>query len=72
VDIGSIELHTSLHTHEELQHPTTLAFDLDPGEGVDIVARADVALRLREVLAGVGLRYWAKTSGRRGSSSTRR
>jgi bifunctional non-homologous end joining protein LigD len=66
VNIGSIELHTSLHTREDLRRPTTLAFDLDPGEGVDIVACADVALRLRDVLAGVGLRCWAKTSGSKG------
>jgi bifunctional non-homologous end joining protein LigD len=72
VNIGSIELHTSLHTREDLLRPTTLAFDLDPGDGVDIVACADVALRLRDVLAGVGLRCWAKTSGSKDSSCTRR
>src|SRR3954452_19674458 len=33
VNIGSIELHTSLHRHEAPDHPTAVAFDLDPGEG---------------------------------------
>jgi bifunctional non-homologous end joining protein LigD len=66
VNIGSIELHTSLHTRDDLHRPTTLAFDLDPGEGVDIVACAEVALRLRDVLAGIGLRGWPKTSGSKG------
>lgn len=66
VNIGSIELHTSLHTRADMQRPTTLAFDLDPGEGVDVIACAEVALRLRELLDGVGLRAFAKTSGSKG------
>src|SRR5215210_4057072 len=44
VNIGSIELHTSLHTRHDHERPTALAFDLDPGEGVDIVGCAEVAL----------------------------
>src|SRR5919205_225472 len=66
VNLGSIELHTSLHTRANLDRPTTLAFDLDPGPGVDIVACADVALVLRDLLAGVGLSALAKTSGSKG------
>jgi bifunctional non-homologous end joining protein LigD len=66
VNIGSIELHTSLHLRQALERPTVLAFDLDPGEGVDLVACCEVALRLRELLAGVGLRCYAKTSGSKG------
>src|SRR5918998_4023806 len=62
VNIGSIELHTSLHLRDDLHRPTVLAFDLDPGEGVDLVACCEVALRLRKLLAGVGLRCYAKTS----------
>jgi bifunctional non-homologous end joining protein LigD len=66
VNIGSIELHTSLHTREDLQRPTVLAFDLDPGPGADVVACADVALWLRRALEAIGLRSWAKTSGSKG------
>ena len=66
VNLGSIELHTSLHTRADLQRPTTLAFDLDPGEGVDVVGCADVALGLRDLLGGFGLRSFAKTSGSKG------
>ncbi|HWI06785.1 MAG TPA: non-homologous end-joining DNA ligase [Solirubrobacteraceae bacterium] len=66
VNIGSIELHTSLHTRADLHRPTTLAFDLDPGEGVDVVGCGEVALALREMLAGAGLRAFAKTSGSKG------
>jgi bifunctional non-homologous end joining protein LigD len=66
VNIGSIELHTSLHTREHLHAPTTLAFDLDPGEGVDILACAEVALWLRDFFERLGLAAFAKTSGSKG------
>jgi bifunctional non-homologous end joining protein LigD len=66
VNIGSIELHTSLHLRDDLHRPTTLAFDLDPGEGVDVLGCAEVALRLRELLAGIGLRGRVKSSGSKG------
>ena len=66
VNIGSIELHTSLHTRHAMDRPTALAFDLDPGEGVDVLACGAVALRLRALLDGVGLRGVVKTSGSKG------
>jgi len=66
VNLGSIELHTSLHRTDDQQRPTTLAFDLDPGEGVGILECCEVALRLRELLVGVELRSYAKTSGSKG------
>jgi bifunctional non-homologous end joining protein LigD len=66
VNIGSIELHTSLHTRDALARPTVLAFDLDPGDGVDVVGCGAVALRLRELLHGIGLRGFVKTSGSKG------
>src|SRR3954451_4016439 len=66
VNLGSIELHTSLHTRADEHRPTTLAFDLDPGPGVDIVGCAEVALTLRDVLGGMRLRAWVKTSGSKG------
>jgi bifunctional non-homologous end joining protein LigD len=66
VNIGSIELHTSLHTRDAMDRPTVLAFDLDPGEGVDVLACGEVALRLRALLDGVGLCGFVKTSGSKG------
>jgi bifunctional non-homologous end joining protein LigD len=66
VNIGSIELHTSLHTRDDLHRPTTLAFDLDPGDGVDVLGCAEVALLLRDVLDGIGLEACVKTSGSKG------
>ena len=50
----------------ELDTLTTLAFDLDPGEPAGLLDAARIALVLRDMLAGVGLRTWAKSSGSRG------
>jgi len=66
VNLGSIELHTSLHTREDLHRPTALAFDLDPGDGVDVLGCAEIALLLRDVLAAIDLHSLVKTSGSKG------
>jgi bifunctional non-homologous end joining protein LigD len=66
VNLGSIELHTSLHTRHDLHAPTVLAFDLDPGEGVDILACCEVAVWLRDFFDRLGLIAFAKTSGSKG------
>ena len=66
VNLGSIELHASLHARDAMTRPTVLAFDLAPGEGVDVLACADVALRLRALMDSVGLRVFVKTSGSKG------
>jgi bifunctional non-homologous end joining protein LigD len=66
VNIGSIELHTSLHVRDDLDRPTVIAFDLDPGEGVGLLECCDVALRLRALLDGAGLAAYPKTSGSKG------
>src|SRR3954465_7367743 len=66
VNIGSIELHTSLHRRDELHRPTAIAFDLDPGPGAGLLECAEVALRVRELLGELGLHAWPKTSGGKG------
>jgi bifunctional non-homologous end joining protein LigD len=66
VNIGSIELHTSLHLRHDLHRPTVLAFDLDPGEGIGMRECCEVALRLRDLFDGFGMRSLVKTSGSKG------
>ncbi len=63
---AALEIHVPLATGHDLDTPTTLAFDLDPGAPADIIDCADVALWLNEVLDGVGLTGFAKTSGSKG------
>src|SRR3954466_7949700 len=66
VNIGSIELHTSLHRRDDLHRPSAIAFALDPGPGAGLLEGAEVALRVRAVLAELGLDAWPKTSGGKG------
>jgi bifunctional non-homologous end joining protein LigD len=66
VNLGSIELHTSLHLRHDLHRPTAMAFDLDPGEGVGVLECGEVALRLRALFEELGKEPHVKTSGSKG------
>jgi len=66
VDQGSLEMHPLLSVAPDFDTPTALAFDLDPGEPAGLLEAAEIALVLRDMLAGVGLRTWVKSSGSRG------
>src|SRR6516164_4428459 len=65
-NLANLELHTFLHRAPEIQRPTILAFDLDPGEGVDILLCAEVGLWIRDLLKDVGIACFPKTSGSKG------
>jgi DNA ligase D-like protein (predicted polymerase) len=66
VNLGCIELHPHPVRSEDLDHPDELRVDLDPGPGVAWADVRRVALEVKALLAEVGLRGWAKTSGSRG------
>jgi len=65
-NLADIELHTSLSKKEEMQRPTFIVFDLDPGAPADIVQCCQVGLWVREVFGSFGLESFAKTSGSKG------
>ncbi len=65
-NLAAIELHAPMAKADDLDAPTIMVFDLDPGPPAGIRACAQVALELREVLAAVGLRCFPKTSGGKG------
>jgi bifunctional non-homologous end joining protein LigD len=65
-NLAAIELHPSLARSEDLERPTSVVFDLDPGEGADVLTCGQVALWLREALAVLKLEAWVKTSGSKG------
>jgi bifunctional non-homologous end joining protein LigD len=65
-NLADLELHTSLSLQTDIMRPTILAFDLDPGPPADIVQCCEVGLALKELLAGMGLECFAKTSGSKG------
>lgn len=64
--LGDLELHVSLARTGAWHRPTAMVFDLDPGEGADILDCAQVALWLQERLKFLSLESFSKTSGNKG------
>jgi bifunctional non-homologous end joining protein LigD len=65
-NLADLELHPSLSKVPEVERPTLMAFDLDPGAPAGIAECCEVALILRDALSGIGLECFAKTSGSKG------
>jgi bifunctional non-homologous end joining protein LigD len=65
-NLADLELHPSLSRAGAPKRPTTLAFDLDPGAPAGLRECCEVALRLRETFAELGLECFPKTSGSKG------
>jgi bifunctional non-homologous end joining protein LigD len=65
-NLADLELHPSLSKAGRIERPTTMAFDLDPGEPATIEECCEVALLLRDVLEPLGLQSFPKTSGSKG------
>ncbi len=63
---GAIEFHLWSSHVPDLSAPDQAIFDLDPSEAVTFADVRQVALRLRDMLEHIGVRSYAKTSGRRG------
>ena len=65
-NLADLELHTSLSRKNKIDRPTMMVFDLDPGTPADIVQCCQVGLWLRDLLAKMKLKSFAKTSGSKG------
>jgi len=65
-NLADLELHTSLSRKSDIEYPTMMVFDLDPGPPAAIVECCQVGLWLRELLARMKLKSFAKTSGSKG------
>lgn len=65
-NLACLELHPFLHQAPRINQPTQIVFDLDPGEGVDILGCAEVAFLLQEVLSRLKLECFPKVSGSKG------
>jgi bifunctional non-homologous end joining protein LigD len=65
-NLADLELHTSLSRAPEMQRPTVIAFDLDPGPPANIVQCCQVGLWVREIFERFGLQSFPKTSGSKG------
>jgi len=65
-NLASLELHPSLSLASNIEQPTMIVFDLDPGPPATIVQCAQVALWVRAIFDHFGLQSFAKTSGSKG------
>jgi bifunctional non-homologous end joining protein LigD len=65
-NLADLELHTSLARKGDVARPTMMVFDLDPGAPADIIQCCQVGLWLRDLLAKMKLKSFAKTSGSKG------
>ncbi|HYG21682.1 MAG TPA: non-homologous end-joining DNA ligase [Verrucomicrobiae bacterium] len=65
-NLGDLELHTFLAKAKQIDRPTMLVFDLDPGPPANIVQCCEVGLLVKERFDRMGLESFAKTSGSKG------
>jgi bifunctional non-homologous end joining protein LigD len=65
-NLADLELHTFLHQAPDVDRPSMMAFDLDPGPPADIVLCCQIALQLKAFFDELDLQLFAKTSGSKG------
>lgn len=65
-NMAALEIHAPMARCADIESPTMVVFDLDPGAPATIVECCDVALVIRELLGHLGLECFAKTSGSKG------
>ena len=65
-NLADLELHPSLSLVDDINRPTVMAFDLDPGPPAALAECCEVAYILRDALEQVGLQSFPKTSGSKG------
>lgn len=65
-NLAAIELHVPMALAENPDRPIAMVFDLDPGPSVTTPQLCRTAVRVRDVLADLGLQSFVKTSGSKG------
>ncbi len=66
VQLGTIEFHGWGSKVDKVEYPDRLVFDLDPDVGLDFAKVKEAALRLRALLADLGLETFPLLSGGKG------
>ncbi|MBA2270973.1 MAG: hypothetical protein H0W20_10310 [Chthoniobacterales bacterium] len=69
-NLADIEKHVLLARAPDLHQPTSIVFDLDPGEPAGVLDCAEIALHLKKLLATWGLGSFVKVSGSKGLHMT--
>src|SRR5438067_3577464 len=65
-NLANLEIHPFLHRVPKIDRPTSIVFDLDPGEGADILTCGRVAFLLRDLLQQFNLQSFVMVSGSKG------
>ena len=65
-NLAALEIHSPMARCGEVDAPSMLVFDLDPGDPATMIECCRVALEIQAVLESVGLVACAKTSGNKG------
>lgn len=65
-NLAALELHAPMARCTDIENPCMVVFDLDPGEPAAMPECAEVGLWIRDVLEGLQLESFAKTSGSKG------
>jgi bifunctional non-homologous end joining protein LigD len=65
-NLAALELHTPMSRADDIDNPTMVVFDLDPGPPAAMTECAQVALMIRDALEALDLELLAKTSGSKG------
>ncbi|HEU4453542.1 MAG TPA: DNA ligase D, partial [Longimicrobium sp.] len=66
VQMGVLELHTSNAKIDDFEKPDRFIMDLDPAPDVPWARVMESAIEVRDLLEGIGLRSWVKTTGGKG------
>ena len=64
--MANLEIHPFLAKAPAIERPTMVVFDLDPGDGANILKSCEVALMVRDVLERLQLQSFVKVSGSKG------
>jgi len=65
-NLAALEIHAPMARCDDIESPTMLVYDLDPGQNTGMQECCQVAELLRDVLDAAGLQAWPKTSGSKG------
>ncbi len=65
-NLAALEIHGPMARGDDIESPTMVVFDLDPGAPAAMTECGQVGLLVRDVLEGIGLACFPKTSGSKG------
>jgi bifunctional non-homologous end joining protein LigD len=65
-NLANLEIHPFLAKAPHIDRPTMVVFDLDPGDGANILKSCEVAFLLKDLLERLDLESFVKVSGSKG------